>query len=349
MRFGRYSERMARSLAPLCHRFAVADFPFRNRLAASRGHEHERPSFARSRATRNARSRLASNSVWRGLACAPHFLGRCQHSCFVLLAQQEHRTWQAWSSLQLLIAALLQASLAWAGQGRETATWHLAADVVHLLVAGLWPAGLWPLFWFLRKLVPISSPDANLLAGALVRRFSAMSLVAVLALVLTGWINSYFLVGSLGNLFTQTSRGLGARQNRSCLRRCGRRRHHPLSPETAPFFRLIRARNKSNCSSPETERLPRTPPRHRHRHYRRCPWASSAIGLNFFPPSPSLVWLKARFARCTVERGFRRVAPIRSLLLIRAVCDYFSTHKNTTNQSGTPRPWKSMCLAFGYD
>lgn len=37
----------------------------------------------------------------------------------------------------------------------------------------------------------------------LVRRFSAISLVAVSLLVLTGLVNSWFLVGSISNLFEQ--------------------------------------------------------------------------------------------------------------------------------------------------
>jgi hypothetical protein len=40
-----------------------------------------------------------------------------------------------WSYLQLLLSGSLVGWLAWAGHGQENSPWHLAADVLHLLVA----------------------------------------------------------------------------------------------------------------------------------------------------------------------------------------------------------------------
>lgn len=107
----------------------------------------------------------------------------------------------AW--LQLIFGGCLLGSLAWAGHGQESSLWHLSADVLHLLVAGCWPAGLMPLFLCLRKLRP-ATEAANLEPTVLlVRRFSAFSLVSVALLTATGLVNSWFLVGSLANLSEQ--------------------------------------------------------------------------------------------------------------------------------------------------
>jgi putative copper resistance protein D len=102
--------------------------------------------------------------------------------------------------LQFFFSGALLGSLAWGGHGLEGSRWHLCADVLHLLVAGIWPTGLLPFVLLLRKL---RRAKEILLIAALVRSFSALSLIAVSALVATGFVNSYFLVGSISNLFAQ--------------------------------------------------------------------------------------------------------------------------------------------------
>jgi copper resistance protein D len=107
-------------------------------------------------------------------------------------------------TLQFLFSGALLGSLAWAGHGQETSRWHLAADVLHLLVAGFWPASLLPLAVVLARLRKSAEmADASLMA-ALVGRYSAWSLGAVALLVATGWVNTWFLVGSIRNLFGET-------------------------------------------------------------------------------------------------------------------------------------------------
>jgi copper resistance protein D len=106
--------------------------------------------------------------------------------------------------MQLCLGGLLLGSLAWAGHGQEDSTWHLLADVLHLLVAGFWPAGLLPLIFLLRRLRRSSEAGRAHSIAALVRRFSAMSLGSVALLALTGWVNAWFLVGSFSNLVEQT-------------------------------------------------------------------------------------------------------------------------------------------------
>ncbi len=104
---------------------------------------------------------------------------------------------------ELSLGALLLGSLAWAGHGQEDSPWHLLADVMHLLVAGFWPTGLLPLFLLLRQLRRNPAGEYAPSVAVLVRRFSALSLASVILLVLTGWVNTWYLVGSFSNLVEQ--------------------------------------------------------------------------------------------------------------------------------------------------
>jgi copper resistance protein D len=107
----------------------------------------------------------------------------------------------AW--LELVLGGLLLGSLAWAGHGQETSNWHLFADVVHLLAAGFWPTGLLPFALLLHKLRRTSESAQWSGVALLARRFSTVSLVIVALLAVTGWVNSWFLVGSFANLLQQ--------------------------------------------------------------------------------------------------------------------------------------------------
>jgi copper resistance protein D len=103
----------------------------------------------------------------------------------------------------LAVNGCLLGSLAWAGHGQESSPWHLFADVLHLLVAGVWPAGLVPLLLLLRRAGRVAEVDDWFSIAKLVRRFSAISLAAVALLVITGWVNGWFLVGTVSNLIGQ--------------------------------------------------------------------------------------------------------------------------------------------------
>ena len=109
----------------------------------------------------------------------------------------------AW--LLLVSTAAMIAGLAWAGHGlagqAATGIFHGIADVLHLLISGLWPAGLLPFAITLRRLRRSALPGAAALTAATVRRFSAFSLISVSALSLTGLVNSWVLLGSVGALF----------------------------------------------------------------------------------------------------------------------------------------------------
>ncbi len=109
------------------------------------------------------------------------------------------RSW-AWQRVGAIIATTLLGSLAWAGHAGATLgserSIHLTADAAHLIAAGLWPGGLLPLTLLLVQASRSSEPSLLLAAGAITRRFSALSLFVVAALAATGLTNSYFLVGS---------------------------------------------------------------------------------------------------------------------------------------------------------
>lgn len=107
----------------------------------------------------------------------------------------------AW--LELSLGGLLLGSLAWAGHGQETSNWHLFADVLHLLAAGFWPAGLLPFALLLRQLRHTPEPGHWNQVALLVRRFSAISIGIVVVLAITGWVNGWYLVGSFANLVQQ--------------------------------------------------------------------------------------------------------------------------------------------------
>ena len=127
-----------------------------------------------------------------------------------LFARRKCRTFRwssrAWQYGGVLIATTLLVSITWAGHAGATIGGerpiHLTVDSAHLIAAGLWPGGLLPLTLVL--LQACRSSDLSLLfaAGAIIRRFSAFSLLVVAALAATGLTNSYFLVGSLRGLVT---------------------------------------------------------------------------------------------------------------------------------------------------
>jgi putative copper resistance protein D len=122
-----------------------------------------------------------------------------------LFARRECRIFlwssRAWQYVGLIIATTLLASLAWAGHAGATIgaerPIHLTVDSAHLIAAGLWPGGLLPLTLLLVRASRSNDLSLLLAAGSITRRFSAVSLLVVSALAITGLTNSYFLVGSL--------------------------------------------------------------------------------------------------------------------------------------------------------
>jgi copper resistance protein D len=108
----------------------------------------------------------------------------------------------AW--LSLIASASVVVTLAWAGHGQtgKLPQLHLPADALHLLIASFWPTGLLPFACLLHRVRKMPDHQTNKSISRLTNRFSAMSLISVAGLAITGTINSIFLVGSFGNLWT---------------------------------------------------------------------------------------------------------------------------------------------------
>lgn len=99
--------------------------------------------------------------------------------------------------IQGLLGSVLLASFAWSGHGNlnqgAAAVLHLAGDVSHLLAAGIWIGALLPLsIVLLRSLQPDSDARGTMLA---IERFSTIGILLVGLLILSGLINSWYLIG----------------------------------------------------------------------------------------------------------------------------------------------------------
>ena len=106
--------------------------------------------------------------------------------------------------LASLLAACLVASLVWAGHGSAGSgalgELQFAADALHLLAAAGWVGGLPPLLLLLAFARRSNDAPALAMAADATWRFSQVGLISVGALLATGIINAYFLVGSVPGL-----------------------------------------------------------------------------------------------------------------------------------------------------
>ena len=117
-------------------------------------------------------------------------------------------TSRALQAATVILAAAYVGSLAWSGhaiggEGIEGIL-HPAADVLHLLAAAAWVGALAPL----ALLLAMTGTDAAELAVArtATRRFSNLGIASVAALIVSGFVNSWYLVGSIPAL-TETDYG----------------------------------------------------------------------------------------------------------------------------------------------
>jgi len=142
---------------------------------------------------------MKKNNLFASLAAA--FLA----AAMLALVRPPSRWRAAGAWLLLVSTGGMTAGLAWAGHGlvgeATTGICHAIADVLHLLACGLWPAGLLPFAITLRRLRRSPLAGAGALTAATVRRFSAISLISVAALSMTGFVSSWVLVGSVGALY----------------------------------------------------------------------------------------------------------------------------------------------------
>ncbi|MCA0373633.1 MAG: copper homeostasis membrane protein CopD [Proteobacteria bacterium] len=98
--------------------------------------------------------------------------------------------------LQCSIGAIILASLAFTGHGAKdegvNGIIHLGADIAHLLGAGLWIGSL---FAFLTLLLMEKTKEVQLLMYDTLSRFSGLGSIIVATIILSGLVNSYFLIG----------------------------------------------------------------------------------------------------------------------------------------------------------
>ena len=104
----------------------------------------------------------------------------------------------------LLCSAAELATLAWAGHAAGTrglpGDIHRAGDVIHLLAAGAWLGGLLPLALLYSHARRARDPAWAAIARAATLRFSALGMTSVGAILVTGIINAWFLVGTIARL-----------------------------------------------------------------------------------------------------------------------------------------------------
>ena len=108
-------------------------------------------------------------------------------------------------SLGVITAGALLVSIALTGHAQvedgAAGVIHRIADAVHLAAAGVWLGALVP---FLYLLNARSQPDTSAAAAERLEAFHNVGLVAVLLLIATGLVNSWFLVGAPARLFATT-------------------------------------------------------------------------------------------------------------------------------------------------
>jgi putative copper resistance protein D len=101
--------------------------------------------------------------------------------------------------VQVILGGAVTASFAWTGHGAADlglpGAVHLGSDLLHLLAAGVWIGALLPLAVLLRRSIRSQTPaEARAMQHGL-DRFSAIGISVVAVLVLSGVVNSWFLVG----------------------------------------------------------------------------------------------------------------------------------------------------------
>jgi putative copper resistance protein D len=104
----------------------------------------------------------------------------------------------------ILVAGVYAATLAFTGHALSDAGAdryaHLASDAVHLLAAGAWVGALPGLASLLERAGDVARPERFALAVSATQRFSALGMASVSALVMTGLINAWYLVGNVAAL-----------------------------------------------------------------------------------------------------------------------------------------------------
>ena len=108
-----------------------------------------------------------------------------------------------WLPVVAASSAVALASLAWTGHGsvgeRMPGWGHLGADILHLIASSAWVGALLGLIFLLSR--PIAQVDRDHLnqTHRALHNFGAVGTIIVATIVVTGLVNSWFMVG-IGNL-----------------------------------------------------------------------------------------------------------------------------------------------------
>jgi putative copper export protein/mono/diheme cytochrome c family protein len=108
---------------------------------------------------------------------------------------------RALDAMATSLGAALLAATAWQGHAGAEQSFqgivHVCADAIHLVVAGLWLGALLPLALLLAAAHRESDRRGAIVAQAATVAFSSLGLSCVAALLITGTISTWFLVGSV--------------------------------------------------------------------------------------------------------------------------------------------------------
>jgi len=135
-----------------------------------------------------------------GLAIAARGLAAAAALVLCLVLRPGTALWLGLTALGVVAVA----SFAWSGHGAATegpgALPHLIADILHLIAAGVWLGALAALALMLRPRAAPSEPAALRALHSALAGFSGVGSAVVATLILTGLVNSWFLVGLDGIL-----------------------------------------------------------------------------------------------------------------------------------------------------
>jgi putative copper resistance protein D len=117
----------------------------------------------------------------------------------VLLLAQRFAASRLGDFLYAMLAAAFAAGVAWTGhaagmEGADGAI-HLASDALHLVAAGVWLGALWPLATLLAAAGRAGDPASAAVAYQATRRFSILGQISVAAILATGVINTWEILG----------------------------------------------------------------------------------------------------------------------------------------------------------
>lgn len=100
---------------------------------------------------------------------------------------------------QALLGGAVTGSFAWTGHGAMDrglpGALHLGGDLLHLWMAGIWIGALFPLALLVLRSTRSHGPDDARATHFGLDRFSALGIPIVALLILSGIINSWFLIG----------------------------------------------------------------------------------------------------------------------------------------------------------